>query len=284
VEDDEEEVGRMLLHSTVSAANVLQAMSGLDSTSDNYNQWTKSLTASYLSATLEARYEIASSIIFLLMLLKSRGHEWVEQTTAQHLDELFAGLRSNSILRQTASRVMEGEIDTAEDPNASMIMDVDGGFRANPSAPRHVRAGTVDSMAGRMAVMRFDRPHVHFATSGGAGPPPLPPTVRGFNSLPLIQSLLLPLKRTFKLPYASDAFLFSNGIIQNDTLSIASVAEVQFAEELRRKEKYNAAADVIDWLPKGNACCYVAARLRIQRRDYDEAADLFDRSARSFGK
>lgn len=283
VEDDEEEVGRMLLHSTVSASNALQAINGLESTSDNHNQWTKSLTASYISASLEARYEIGSSIIFLLMLLKFRGHEWVEETNAGHLDELFAGLRSTSILRQTASRVMENERDaTGDDPNSNMVMDIDGG--AHRAIANRVRAGTVESMAGRMAGLRFDRPHVHFATSGGAGPPALPPTSRGFGSVPLLQILLPPLKRTFKLPYASDAFLHANGIIQNDALAIASVAEVQFAEQLRRRGSYNAAADVIDWLPKGNACCYVAARLRIQRGDYDEAADLFDRSARSFGE
>jgi nuclear pore complex protein Nup160 len=288
VEDDEDEVGRMLLHSTVSASNIIQAMNGLDTTSDNHNQWTKSLTASYLSATLEARYEIASSIIFLLTLLKSKGHDWVEQTSAQHLDELFAGLRSNSILRQIASRVMEGEREgpsAYQDPDASGFMDIDGMTRANPNRPR---AGTVDSVMGRMAGMRVgageQRHHVHFAPSLGPGPPPLPPTTRGLGSFPLLQSLLPPLKRNFKLPYASDAFLFSNGIIESDTLSVASVAEVQFAEELRRRGNYNAAADVIDWLPKGNACCYVAARLRIQRRDYDEAADLFERSARSFGE
>jgi len=288
VEDDEEEVGRLLLHSTVSSSNVIQAINGLDTTSDNHNQWTKSLTASYLTATLEARYEIASSIIFLLMFLKSKGHEWVEQTSAQHLDELFAGLRSNSILRQTASRVMEGERESpsaAQDPNAVGSMDVDGIIRVNPS---RARAGTVDSVAGRMAGMRVgageSRLHVHFATLAGAGPPALPQTTRGFGSVPLLQSLLPPLKRTFKLPYASDAFLFSNGIIENDTLSVASVAEVEFAEELRRRGSYNAAIDVIDWLPRGNACCYVAARLLIQRKDYEQAADLFERSARSFGE
>ncbi|CAG8758344.1 4055_t:CDS:2, partial [Acaulospora colombiana] len=63
---------------------------------------------------------------------------------------------------------------------------------------------------------------------------------------------------------------------------IACADEVRFAEELRRGGHLNAAADVIDWLPKGNACCYVAGRLRVQRGDYDEAADLFERSPLAF--
>jgi tetratricopeptide (TPR) repeat protein len=126
--------------------------------------------------------------------------------------------------------------------------------------------------------------HVQFAAPTNSSHPTLPPFIRGTGTVPLLQTLLPPLKRAFDLPYASDTFLYSNGIIRYESMLIACADEVRFAEELRRGGHFNAAADVIDWLPKGNACCYVAGRLRVQRGDYDEAADLFERSGRSFGK
>jgi nuclear pore complex protein Nup160 len=131
-EDDEEEVGRMLLHQSniTDLPNSLGVSAATDTSRliDHHNQWTRSLTASYLSATLESRYDITSSVLFLLMLLKSRNHEWMEMVNAVVIDELFAGLRSSSLLRQTASRVMENEreniksIDPADDSHGNTVL------------------------------------------------------------------------------------------------------------------------------------------------------------------
>jgi hypothetical protein len=86
----------------------------------------------------------------------------------------------------------------------------------------------------------------------------------------------------------------------SDSMLIASPDEVRFAESLRRKgEKslkgggkgvgggaalLDAAAEAVNWLPKVNAVCYVAGRLKAMKGDYDEAADFFERSGRSFGQ
>ncbi|CCA68133.1 hypothetical protein PIIN_02000 [Serendipita indica DSM 11827] len=294
-EDDEEEVDRMLLQPDPNQSLLADASNAaiLPGTrpADYHNQWSRSLTAVYLSATLQARYEIASSILFLLIFIVARGGEanyFSGLPNAVVIDELFAGLRSASMLRQTAARVVESSTVTRPAPGPPSAL------APSRTIARHVRAGTADSMVRQLAGMRVapapsvqfaiqPKPHVHFASPTGSSFPTLPPTTRGSGSITLLQSLLPPLRRPFSLPYASDAFLEFNGIIQADSMLVAGYDEVRFAEELRRKGHTQGAADVIDWLPKTNACCYVAARLQLQKGEYGEASTMFEHSARSFG-
>lgn len=316
IEDDEEEVGAMLLNSTGPSSLALAGLAPSNTNAPDYhNRWTKSLTASYLSSTIDARHDIASSIIFLLMLLKFKGHEWMDNISAIVLDELFAGLRSTCILRGTAGRVMECESQKWKPP-VTATADESGNV-ANNQLTVVRRAGTADSISARMGGLvvrpmpggiRLDQDQdpkspttmVKFSHTTNVSPniPVILPTVRGSGSVPLLQTTLGPLRRPFSLPYASDSWLLDNGIITSDSMLISSPDEVKFAEMLRRKADqtrkglvlgsgqacFDAAAEVVDWLPKGPACCYVAGKLRIMKGDYDEAADLFERSGRSFGE
>ncbi|KAG9053963.1 hypothetical protein FS842_006599 [Serendipita sp. 407] len=213
--------------------------------------------------------------------------------TAQVIDELFFGLRSSSLLRQIASRAVEGEVDGPVENT-----QLQNGASAPPvlarAIPTHMRAGTADSMSLQLSNLQVGvvqsslippqaRSQVFLPPSKSSAIPSLPSTMRGSGSSPLLQTLLPSLKRSFSLPYASDAFLYSNGIISSDSLLIACQAEVKFAEDLRKREHYRAAADVLDWLPKNDACCYIGGLLMLHWEEYEQASSLFEGASRSFG-
>ncbi|KAG8758806.1 hypothetical protein FRC14_007305 [Serendipita sp. 396] len=297
-EDDEEEVGRMLLHANANSSLIafggVVGANALLGEADNHTQWSKSLTASYLSATLDARYDIASSVIFLLMFIIFSQRDDSPSPTAQVIDELFFGLRSSSLLRQIASRAVEGEVDGPVENT-----QLQNGASAAPvlarAIPTHMRAGTADSMSLQLSNLQVGvvqsslippqaRSQVFLPPSKSSAIPSLPSTMRGSGSSPLLQTLLPSLKRSFSLPYASDAFLYSNGIISSDSLLIACQAEVKFAEDLRKREHYRAAADVLDWLPKNDACCYIGGLLMLHWEEYEQASSLFEGASRSFGE
>jgi len=233
---------------------------------DHHHQWSRSVTASYLTSTLEARYILVSSVLFLLMFLVWRENNDYSDNEVSHIDadiidEFFALHRSITILKYVGVQVTEG-------PEGKQL-------KSGSLTPKNSfrREGTADSLLERLEGMNVGR--------GSVSLPPDRYNIKVKSIQSLLQALLDPLPDTFSLPYASDYFLRSTRLLASESALIAGDAEVILLERL---SGYPAVVlQVADWLPKIGGVCYEVGRMRLQLGDVDEAADHFERAARNFG-
>lgn len=233
---------------------------------DHHHQWSKSVTASYLTSTLEARYALVSSVLFLLIFLAWRENNDYDDYVASQIDPdiidaFFALHRSITILKYIGAQVTEG-------PEGKQLKS--GALTPKNSLKRE---GTTDTLIERLEGLDVGRRSVSWL------PDQYNFKVKSIRSL--LQALLDPLPDKFSLPYASDYFLRSTHLLASDTALIAGAEEVIL---LKRLSSYPAVVlQVADWLPKMGGVCYVVGRMRLQLGDVDGAADYFERAARNFG-
>lgn len=227
---------------------------------NHHHQWSRSVTASYLTSTLEARYILVSSVLFLLIFLvwreNNESNNYVaSQIDADIIDQFFALHRSITILRYIGAQVTEGP-EGASTPKNTLIRD-----------------GTADTLIERLEGLNVGCRSVSWLSDQYDF------KVKSIQSLH--QALLNPLPDRFSLPYASDYFLRSTQLLASDTALIAGAVEVVL---LNRLSSYPAVVlQIADWLPKMGGVCYVVGRMRLQLGDVDGAADYFERAARNFG-
>lgn len=233
---------------------------------DHHHQWSRSITAAYLTSTLEARYILASSVLFLLIFLVWRGNNDHGDYEASHIDaeiidEFFALHRSITILKYVGAQVTEG-------PEGKQLKS----GALTPKNPLR-RESTADTLVERLEGMNVGRRSV------SSPPDQYNFKVKSIQSL--LQALLDPLPDRFSLPYASDHFLRSTRLLASESALVAGDAEVILLERL---SSYPAVVlQVADWLPKIGGVCYVVGMMRLQLGDVDEAADYFEQAARNFG-
>lgn len=230
---------------------------------DHHHQWSRSITAAYLTSTLEARYILASSVLFLLIFLVWRGNNDYETThiDAEIIDEFFALHRSITILKYVGAQVTEG-------PEGKQLKS----GALTPKNPLR-RESTADTLVERLEGMNVGRRSVSW--------PPDQYNFKVKSIQSLLQALLDPLPDRFSLPYASDNFLRSTRLLASESALVAGDAEVILLERL---SSYPAVVlQVADWLPKIGGVCYVVGMMRLQLGDVDEAAGYFEQAARNFG-
>ena len=233
---------------------------------DHHHRWSRSITTSYLTSTLEARYTLVSSVLFLLIFLAwKENNDYNDYVTSQIdpdiIDAFFALHRSITILKYIGAQVTEG-------PEAKQL-------KSGPLTPKNSlkREGTVDTLLERLERLDVGR------RSASWQPDQYNLKVKSIQSL--LQALLDPLPDRFSLPYASDHFLRSTHLLASDTALTAGYPEVILLDHL---SSYPAVVlQVADWLPKIGGVCYVVGRMRLQLGDVDGAADYFERAARNFG-
>jgi hypothetical protein len=235
-------------------------------TIDHHHQWSRSVTASYLTSTLEARYILVSSVLFLLIFLVWRENndcnDYVaSQIDADIIDHFFALHRSITILKYIGAQVTEG-------PEGKQL-------KSGASTPKNSlkREGTADILIERLEGLNVGRRSVSWPSDQYNF------KVKSIQSLH--QALLDPLPDRFSLPYASDHFLRSTHLLASGTALVAGDVEVVLLDRL---SNYPAVVlQIADWLPKMAGVCYVVGRMRLQLGDVDGAADYFERDARNFG-
>ena len=232
-------------------------------TIDHHHQWSRSVTASYLTSTLEARYILVSSVLFLLIFLAWRENndynDYVaSQIDADIIDQFFALHRSITILKYIGAQVTEG-------PKGKQL-------KSGASTPKK-REDTADTLIERLEGLNVGRRSVSWLSDQY--------NFKIKSIQPLHQALLDPLPDKFSLPYASDHFLRATHLLASDTALIAGDVEVIL---LNRLSNYPAVVlQIADWLPKMGGVCYVVGRMRLQLGDVGGAADYFERAARNFG-
>ena len=233
---------------------------------DHHHRWSRSVTASYLTSTLEARYALVSSVLFLLIFLAWKENNDCNDYVASQIDPdiidaFFALHRSITILKYIGAQVTEG-------PEGKQLKS--GALTPKNSMKRE---GTADTLLERLERLDVGRRSVSWL------PDQYNFKVKSIQSL--LQALLDPLPDKFSLPYASDHFLRSTQLLASDTALTAGYTEVILLDRL---SSYPAVVlQVADWLPKMGGVCYVVGRMRLQLGDVDGAADYFERAARNFG-
>jgi len=233
---------------------------------DHHHQWSRSVTAAYLTSTLEARYILASSVLFLLIFLVWRENRDHGDYEASHIDpdiidEFFALYRSITILKYVGAQVTEG-------PEGKQLKS----GALTPKNPFR-REDTTDTLVERLEGMNVGRRSVSW--------PPDQYNFKVKSIQSLLQALLDPLPDRFSLPYASDHFLRSTRLLASESALVAADAEVILLERL---SSYPAVVlQVADWLPKIGGVCYVVGGMRLRLGGLDDAADYFERAARNFG-
>lgn len=85
------------------------------------------------------------------------------------------------------------------------------------------------------------------------------------------------------LPGAAHGFLDTAGLLQSVSLSHATSNEVVFSEKLRQLGYFQAALQVLSWLPRTAGATYVLARLYLNIGRVDDAAFLLEKLAGCLG-
>jgi nuclear pore complex protein Nup160 len=100
----------------------------------------------------------------------------------------------------------------------------------------------------------------------------------------LIHRLLAQSGDTHGLPGAAHRFLDATGLLQSISPAHATKFEVVFCERLRQLGFYGATRELLSWLPRTPGGSYILARLWLNVGRADDAADLMEKLAASFGK
>ncbi|TFY70144.1 hypothetical protein EVG20_g2860 [Dentipellis fragilis] len=207
--------------------------------------WVRSLTASYVTFSVKARYEFSLCLITLIFFLSEELPFWDPALLA----EVFAVFRGVAMLHYAV-----------EHPTAS-------GTTPAPSDDR----GSIepDDVVARLRNLNVDR------SSRGAVPAPAPS---------LVDRLLTQLGASLTpLPGAAHLFLDSTGLLQATSTAHASKQEMLWCERLRLMRYLDVAREMLEWLPRTPAVMYIRARLWLDVGRDADAADAFDNIAGCFG-
>ncbi|RXW24637.1 hypothetical protein EST38_g1210 [Candolleomyces aberdarensis] len=85
------------------------------------------------------------------------------------------------------------------------------------------------------------------------------------------------------IPVIAHTFLDNSGLLQSVSPSYATKFEVVFCERLRLLKFYDVARELLSCLPRTSSAIFVLAQVWLQIGRFDEAAQLFEKLAGSFG-
>ncbi|KAK0206120.1 nucleoporin Nup120/160-domain-containing protein [Desarmillaria ectypa] len=204
------------------------------------SQWTRAVTASYVIATTNARYDLCLSIVTLLFFLAPEIGQWDPSLLA----EVFALFRGTAVMRH-------------------VIREPSG----LPVRPLEDDVSAADDVVSLMQNMHVSRNRGETA-----------------QSFSLVHRLLDYFGDSqVGLPGAAHGFLDTAGLLQSVSLSHATSNEIVFCEKLRQLGYFQAALQVLSWLPRTAGATYVLARLYLNIGRADDAAFLLEKLAGCLG-
>jgi len=126
---------------------------------------------------------------------------------------------------------------------------------------------TTDDVIARMSNMHVSRNHARFV-----------PT------LSLLHRLAAQSGETTELPRAAHRFLDATGMLQSTSPARVTQFEALFCERLRLLGYYEVAREMLAWLPRTPGVIYIVACLHINTGRPEDAAQLMEKVAGSFGE
>ncbi|KAG8218321.1 hypothetical protein J3R82DRAFT_3935 [Butyriboletus roseoflavus] len=123
-----------------------------------------------------------------------------------------------------------------------------------------------DDMIARMSNMQVSRNHSRFAPTSS-----------------LVHRLIAQSGECAELPGSAHRFLDSTGLLQSTSPAHATLFEVQFCDRLRSLGYPDIARDMLAWLPRTPGVVFVTAQLYIALGRADDAANMMEKVAASFG-
>ncbi|KIO30211.1 hypothetical protein M407DRAFT_20680 [Tulasnella calospora MUT 4182] len=209
-------------------------------------QWPRAWTAAYVSATIQARYHLALSLLILtLFVIEEIPDQLV--TEPPILGDVFQAFQVLSVLNHLAER-------SADHPDAKAFT-----------------AGDTDEILTKFNGMRV--------SSLG---PSLSPQAH-VVSYSLLHTILPPPRHDHDVYSQAHSFLRSNGLLIPGSQRPLLAAEVRLVESLRVDGHLHIAREVAGWLPLAPGVAYVLARTWLDGGRPDEAVPLFEQVAISFG-
>jgi nuclear pore complex protein Nup160 len=206
------------------------------------SDWTTALSASYITTTVHARYDICIALVTLLFFLADDLKEWDPSL----VEEVFAVFRGLAMLRSVAR---QPAADTGGEQEASDEIL------------------TTDDVIARMSNMHVSRNQARFV-----------PT------FPLLHRLAGQSGETTELPGAAHRFLDASGVLQSTSPARVTQFEALFCERLRLLGYYEVAREMLAWLPRTPGVVFIAACLYINIGRAEDAAQLMEKVAGSFGE
>ncbi|TFK87436.1 hypothetical protein K466DRAFT_663014 [Polyporus arcularius HHB13444] len=207
-------------------------------------EWSKALTASYVTTTVHARYDIALALVTLLFFVANDLPQWDPGL----LSEIFVVFRGVAMLRFVARQP--------------------AGDNATPSVQTALGApGADDDVVAKLRNM-------HVSASRGA---------RFQPTYSLVHRLATLYGHSAGLPVAAHRFLDATGLLQSLSPAHATRQEILFCERLRALGYREVAREVLSWFPRTPGVTYVLGRLWLDEGRYDDASSAMEILAGSFG-
>lgn len=206
------------------------------------SNWIRSLSASYITNTASARYDLALLLITLLHYLADDLWKWDSTLLARTV----AVFRSLALLRYVTRQ-----------PNSTL--------KDSPVAEATAAEDVVEMMRN-MQMSRSDAQNQ------------LPPYSLTFRLLAQAGD------HTPDFYNAAHRYLEDTGILESLTPADATEFEVQLCDQVRVLGYGHAANELLSWLPRTPAVNYVLARVWLNIGRRDDACQLLEKLAGSFGK
>ncbi|KAF6762913.1 nucleoporin Nup120/160-domain-containing protein [Ephemerocybe angulata] len=203
-----------------------------------HSPWFRGLTARFIAVAIEARYNLALSLMTLLLYLAQDLTQRDEALVA----EAFAVFKGTAMLRYIAAQpaerpAKEGSAQASDEDVISRLRNMDVSHNRAPSA---------------------------IPTS-------------------LIYLLLAQSDIGDNIPAIAHNFLDNSGLLRSCSPVYATTYEVVFCERLRTLKFYGVARELLSCLPRTAASSIVLAQVWLQIGRIDDAAQLFEKLAGSFG-
>ena len=214
-------------------------------------EWVKALTASYVTTSIHARYDISLSLMILLLFLDGELREW----DASLLAEIFVVFRGIAMLRHVARQ---------------------------PAGDAAAQAGHGASSGGADEDVVAQMRNMHVSSAGGvagAGPSKFQPAHSLVHRLAALYG-----HSHAGLPVAAHRLLDATGLLQSLSPAHATRLEVLFCERLRLLGYREVAREALAWLPRTPSVTCVQARLHLDEGRFDDAAETMEVLAGSFGE
>lgn len=207
-------------------------------------EWMRAIATSYLTETVEARYELCLALSVLCFLMGAVFPE--SPIDPALLAEVFAVVRGVAMCRYIC-RQPAGDL--------------------AGSKPVARNANSEDDVATRLSTMQVSR--------GPKNPSP---------SYSLGHQLLSEYGHPPVIPGAVHHFLDQLGLLGNMSPAHVTRGEVVTCEKLRLMGYKESTRYLLSWLPRTPAVCYVTGRLRLDAGQEDQAVTLLQGVAGTFGE
>lgn len=202
-------------------------------------EWSRALITSYVSDTIEMRYELNMALAVLLFF----AGENLRSSDPALLAEVFAVFRGTAmfrlVTRQTAGD-LDGSSPSMQDP---------------------------DDVVSRMHSLQMSQ--------GGKNPSP---------TYSLVHQLVAQSGHPSLVPAAAHYFIDHLGLLSLDSPSLVTKVEIVLCERLRLLGYREISRQLLSWLPRTPAVCYVIARLSVDVGRGDDAVPLLQAVAGNFGE